>query len=271
MMRSIRSFLKRRLPTWLYHGLAALWHLPAECASRLRHQRVEDYLKAISGMKVMTGPFAGMTLAGWSTSSEYLPKIVGSYESQLHPYIHHFASSGYQRIINVGAGEGYYIVGLGKLLADADLFAFETDPMSRNLCLAAAKANGCESRLTVLGEADLDSFRNVLVPRSLIFMDCEGCEISLLDPNAAPLLNQSDVIVELHDFLNPSISSTIRGRFQNTHLCTFVSADHEDPNRYPFLNRLSGRDAREAVWEHRPAGMRWAILESCLSKVQNRG
>jgi len=270
MMHCIQSALKRRLPIRLYHSLAALWHLPAKYARRLRHQRVEDFLEAISGMRVMTGPFAGMTLAGWSTSSEYLPKILGSYESQLHPYIHHFASSGYQRIINVGAGEGYYIVGLGKLLADAELFAFETDLMSRNLCLAAAKANGCESRLTVLGEADLDSFRNVLVPRSLIFMDCEGCELSLLDPNAAPLLNQSDVIVELHDFLNPSISSTIRGRFQNTHLCTFVSADHEDPNRYPFLNRLSGRDAREAVWEHRPAGMRWAILESCLSKVQNR-
>ena len=45
-------------------------------------------------------------------------------------------------------------------------------------------------------------------------MDCEGGEVDLLQPDLAPNLRYSDVLVELHDFLNPTISETILSRFR---------------------------------------------------------
>ena len=47
--------------------------------------------------------------------------------------------------------------------------------------------------------------------------DCEGGELQLLDPEQVPGIQGCDVIVECHDFLDASITSTLRQRFAATH------------------------------------------------------
>ena len=45
-------------------------------------------------------------------------------------------------IVNVGAGEGYYAVGLARRAAGAQVVAFEIDPLRRLWCRKMAGANG---------------------------------------------------------------------------------------------------------------------------------
>ena len=48
--------------------------------------------------------------------------------------------------------------------------------------------------------------------------DCEGGELDLLDPVAAPVLARTRMIVEVHDYGDDAtIGDTLRGRFRDTH------------------------------------------------------
>ncbi len=91
-------------------------------------------------------------------------------------------------------------------------------------------------------------------------MDCEGAELDLLKPELAPNLCQSDLLVELHDFINPSISETILSRFSETHDITLISSTERDPAAYPAIQFLNEEDRQIAISEFRPAVMQWAFM-----------
>src|SRR5262249_38601391 len=75
----------------------------------LRQYRVElltwRHIRA-HGTAVQSGPFAGMRFAAQVAGSGILPKLIGSYEAELHPIIDAVAKSAYTRIVNIGCGEG---------------------------------------------------------------------------------------------------------------------------------------------------------------------
>ena len=92
--------------------------------------------------------------------------------------------------------------------------------------------------------------------------DCEGCELALLDPELVPSLAQADLLVELHDFIDPRIWPAIRDRFHRTHDIRLVDSMLADCRRYPAFARSPPRDQRRAVDERRPVPMRWAVMYS---------
>ena len=71
-------------------------------------------------------------------------------------------------------------------------------------------ANHVGARAEVGGTCTFETLRDT-IPRddsTLLFVDCEGGELALLDPEQVPGIQGCDVIVECHDFLNPSITPT---------------------------------------------------------------
>jgi hypothetical protein len=91
---------------------------------RLLRDRYREYapynrlVRHIAGgldWNVESGPFAGMKyLPGFCEG--ILPKLLGSYEQELWPALHSIASLPIQAVINIGCAEGYYAVGLARLL-----------------------------------------------------------------------------------------------------------------------------------------------------------
>jgi hypothetical protein len=92
--------------------------------------------------------------------------------------------------------------------------------------------------------------------------DCEGCELHLLDPNFAPEIKKSDLVVELHDMIDPNITPTILSRFAATHEITLVDTAERDPNAFPILRNFDRLTQRTAVAEFRDASMQWGYLEA---------
>ena len=92
--------------------------------------------------------------------------------------------------------------------------------------------------------------------------DCEGCERDLLDPGLVPGLATCDVIVELHDCVDPSISGTIRQRFAPTHDVTALTKVKRDPSAYPPLKGVNLYQQRLAVTEFRWGPLEWAFLSA---------
>ena len=200
------------------------------------------------GLTVSGGPFAGLRYPD-ATATSLIPKLLGVYERELHPVVERVIREEPDLIVNVGAADGYYAVGLARRCPRAAVHAFEADSRARALLARVAGANGVA--IQIGGAAGLGELR-ALQGRALIVIDCEGCEAALLDPDQAPLLRCATIVAELHDFAVPALGETIAERFGATHDLTLVSTGAQPPERSSTLAL--------ALSEYRPGPMRWAVM-----------
>ena len=240
-------------------------NLYAQLQERWTYHRINKLTQTIVkryGPVVLAGPFAGMQYVAEAAGSSLLPKLLGSYEAELHQTVTAIINSGYGRIIDVGCAEGYYAVGLALKVPEARVFAFDIDPRARRLCEQMAGENGVSERVLVRDECNCERLDALLDDRSLVICDCEGFELELLDPDRVPNLRVSDVLVELHDFIDRSISPTIISRFSETHDISLVSSRERDPSTYPALETFNDWDRHVAVAEFREDQMQWAFMRA---------
>jgi hypothetical protein len=197
-----------------------------------------------------------------------LPKLIGSYECELHDVIQLICQTRYGRIIDAGAAEGYYAIGLARRIPAARVVAFEMAPKSRELLALMAQVNGVAGHLTIRGACDPASLSAELdSPDDLMLLVCdvEGYERVLLDPDRVPGLRRTDVLVEFHDHEDATISSTILSRFRATHDLQVIDVARRDPSAYPILSCLRPEDRAAALEEFRPPDQQfaWMTVRRC--------
>lgn len=224
--------------------------------------------EALDQRVVLGGPFKGLRYPeAESFGSVLVPKIIGSYESELHHLFSGAARTGYTDIVDIGCAEGYYAVGLARLIESAHVYAFDISPVARALCSEMARVNGVAERVSVLGACDRFSLLSLpLGARALIISDCEGFEDQIFDAGVAHAFGRHDVLIEVHDFLDPDISTRLIGAFRATHdLEVISSVDDLDKVRsydFPILEGLSGKERFAALRECRPCRMEWFFFRS---------
>ncbi len=232
-----------------------------ELAVRYRLGVLNQYLRRTCGATVQCGPFASLKYLEESTAeSVYLPKLMGTYEAEVHPALARIAQKLYETVVNVGCGEGYYAVGLARLLPAARVLAFDTDPTAQELCQRLARLNGVAERVVVGGECSSARLRELARAGTLIVCDVEGAEVQLLDPRQVPGLVSCDLLVELHDCINANISSLICERFQPTHDILMLNHGGRNPYAIPALKNLIQFNQFLAVLEARPGPTPWVFL-----------
>ena len=77
-------------------------NLYAQLQERWTHHRINKITQAIikrHGLVVLTGPFAGMLYVKVPAGSS-LPKLLGSYEAELHQWVTAIINTDYGKIIN---------------------------------------------------------------------------------------------------------------------------------------------------------------------------
>jgi hypothetical protein len=142
------------------------------------------------------------------------------------------------------------------------VFAYDINPRARRLCEELAQVNGVSERVVVDGECNCEQLAKSLDDRCLVICDCEGYELELLDPVRVPGLCVCDLLVELHDFIDGTISPTIISRFGETHYISLISSLDRDPSTYPALESFNDWDRRVAVAEFRQGQMQWALMRA---------
>lgn len=214
------------------------------------------------GTTVLHGPLAGMdyTLAaGWGTG-DLVSKLAGAYELEIRPAFERWVREEPKVVVDVGSAEGYYAVGLARALPRAKVYAFDTDPVPRGRCAALAAANGVGDRVETLGECTPESLSELPETSVALLADCEGYERVLLDPRRAPQLAGWDIVVELHEFMDPNIASDLVTRFEATHDIELIAQLPRTGEEAPELASLSPAERRTVLDEHRPEQMRWAVM-----------
>lgn len=238
----------------LHHALRLL--------AKYRSVLVSNAIAKQSGKIVRNGPFKGMEFLAAATEGCTAPKLLGCYESELHPHIKGAIRRGYDRVINIGAAEGYYAVGMALRLPEAEIRAYDTDEKAQAACRKLAERNGVAGRVKTGGEfrgADFDALAEE-GGRTLVLCDIEGAERDLLDPERFPGLKRLDIVVELHDALDRGISKAVTARFMDSHETVVVPHGLPKAELPPFFQAVDDLDRLLAVWEWRSGPTPWAVM-----------
>lgn len=212
---------------------------------------------------VYSGPFQGMRYAADSVGSVYYPKLLGTYEKELHPIMERIASLDPELIVDVGAAEGYYAVGLAMRLPRSHVVAYEMDAQGRRHLNEMAELNGVTERVVVRGKCETADLHQTLAsnPRAVVICDVEGYEAELLCGPAAPDLSRTWLLVEVHEFAVPGVGARLSTALAATHVVEQVWQRPRTREDYPFRHwmtrLLPAAYASYQVQEFRPERMSW--------------
>ncbi len=255
----MKRWLKRCLQTGMRSDVA--WkiaqHFPVRGINTARKVVLANRLiRQFDGQAVVqAGPFQGLIYPTLhANGSELLPKLFGTYESELHGAIRAARTESFDHIVDIGCAEGYYAVGLARLFPAAKVVAFDISDRARELCRAMAAANGT-TNVEVRAACTKDDLRRLAGPgRHLVISDCEGFERRLFDGEIARQLAESFVIIEMHDHEDPTTSAALTAWFRQTHRVEIISSipDRVKASQYQSA-AVEGRDLieKEAAFAER--------------------
>jgi hypothetical protein len=221
---------------------------------------VRAYVRAY-GPTVRAGPFAGLRYPEGVIShvTTAVPKLVGSYERELHEAVEHAIEADPSSVITAGSADGYYAVGLARRLPGATVHGFDVEPHWRRICAQVAEENGVRERV-VLGERlEGTAFGELPVDGALVVIDCDGCEEDLFSADPVARLAGATVLVETHDHLVPGVTERLLERFAATHSAEVIEAQPRWISEFPEIESLEGVsyvDRELAITEFRPH-QRW--------------
>jgi hypothetical protein len=243
----------------------------ADARHRLRWRRtpvarITRKFASHHGLTVMGGPFAGMEFPQFAVGRGELlvPQLLGAYELELWPALESIVETPPATIVDIGASDGYYAVGLARACPASTVYAYEMNFFPARVCRSLAEHNGVWDRVVMRGECrseDLQGFQ----PGGATFVlsDCEGAEQELMDPDAVPWLRDARLIVELHEFAAPGIENTIRARFEPSHSIEVVRSRRRYVADFSALMEVPGvgyMDRELGVSEFRPVPISWAVM-----------
>ena len=187
-----------------------------------------------------------------------VPKLVGSYECELHPVLEELGHRHYDRIVDLGCAEGYYAVGLARHSPQTPVVAADISVAARRLCDRVRVANTAANVdiRGALGPSEV--IASVAGRRTLLVCDVEGAEEDLLLAHPASGYESTDLLVELHDFARPGVTDRVVEHFSDTHTVRLISPEPRIDDNFAQLLAPLPRDLWSAALdEGRPAGIRW--------------
>jgi predicted O-methyltransferase YrrM len=226
------------------------------------YERAQAKIVRESKGVVMSGPFQGMRYLNDPADFLDYSMLLGTYERELHPIIASLASSGLRTIIDVGAAQGFYVVGLARNCPDARIVAFESNPEGVEQLHRMARANGVDGRIETRGFCSPEALAEAIhePSKTLVIMDIDGGEKDLLDPALVPALGRCTILLEEHDFLVPGIIDLIHQRFASTHAIERIEQETRTKSDLPMRSAVLDRWL-VATMNERPPGNSWLYLK----------
>jgi precorrin-6B methylase 2 len=268
----MKSLLLKFFPE-LYYALSS-WCFFRRCKAKFQDQQNSFYSQVYKNgqISVLTGPFLGMTYYNKIIWGPITPKWIGSYEDELHGVIESVIARKYDTIVDVGAAEGYYAVGLALKCRDSKVISYDIDPIARHRQKQLAGLNSI-TNLEVRKYCTHKELNSLIRGKCFILSDIEGFEVELLDAIKCPGLKNCDLLVEIHSHGMkeiPEVLEMMIDRFSETHLITQFEVSARDANHYrvsvPKLQDIPEKTIIDALNEHRNPAQRWLWMESNTSQ-----
>lgn len=266
--QALRALARRVLPDPIAHLLQdlAAWR---RWRKHPTYRATRVYLNQ-RGWTVKAGPCQGLryTWAAGSLAKPLVARLIGSYEREIHSALTGLLESRrYSVLVDIGAAEGYYAVGLAQAAGnELRVVAYESDPRYARLCRRLATHNGIENHLEVRGQCGVEQLRQLSGPgRRLVICDIDGGEVELMDPSSIDWLAGADCIIETHDPLAKGATDVLAARFAPTHEVEFVASEPRFSSE--FSDQLDGLGLSQVeqtlvVTEFRPWPQGWLVCRA---------
>jgi len=217
-----------------------------------------------------SGIFKDMRYVNESICGSILPKYLGLYEIELVPVFEQLFQLNFGKIIDVGAAEGYYAVGLALRFPGSPVIAFEATEEGRELLQQVIARNGVADQVEMKGLCDapmLKAETDACDPHGvhLLVMDVEGAEEDLLRLHAPKDLRNFHIVMELHDWVDPGMGERLQDKFAPSHTSTIIDARRREfadlslPQSY--LKRLCLSPSLLSFSHERRLPMRWLVFQ----------
>jgi len=269
--RVIRSFIRILVHnkfTWFFikpligiaNYIQCQWDRLA--SNQIANQRI--IMEALGEPVVKNGPFKGMIYPDFLYPNNF-SKIIGSYEKEISEIIESLCHRQFTEILNIGCGEEYYPIGFARRIENAIIIAYDNREIARRHCGEMARLNQVDKKIRILGSFTKDSLSNMnLDRRVLILCDCEGGEKEIFTLENASRLRSCELPIEIHDFIDITISSYVRNLFSETHdiLAIQSTDDIYKARNYHFreTDHLDLHLKKLILEECRPAPMEWFYI-----------
>lgn len=220
------------------------------------------------GNTVRHGPFKGMKYENDQfCCSAIAPKLLGSYEREIHPWIEHLLSQSWDGVVDVGSAEGYYAVGFAWKLPGLRVYAYDINAAAREQCRKLAEANGVADRVEIRSFCDAKELARLVDRRRfLVIADCEGYEKELFTEENRAALAHADILVEVHDFMDLTITPHLRSLFEKSHQIAETESIDDvrklDRYDYPELEGLDLHTRYRQIAEWRQRVQLWMWMRS---------
>lgn len=260
----IKHALLVRIFTYLYNRPSWV-QLFESIRAKKNGQKVFDFFRG----EVQIGPFRGTRLP--RTTVDDAPEfganwILGTFEQQIANLIE---GQSYENVINIGAAQGWYGIALLLKKQTTNVYFFESDTQLHPIIREFAQLNGVSEGINIFGHADenfLSKLQGVpLQSDTLILIDIEGGESSLLNDKNILALKNCHLIIELHEFTSEMLSrgnDLIHRLTQHFEITVLDGLTRRVP-RGLEISGVSDQDIHHLTYEFRPNAMRWV---SCTPK-----
>lgn len=186
-----------------------------------------DSLVEKIGNRIYFGPFSGLKIPKESFNYLTVSEFLGLYESCLHFKFESLINLELENVILVGGNNGYYAAGISYLLAPKLINIYESETIFHPIIKSWFNLNNV-SKFNIKGKATIEEFKQIDLKIDFIFMDCEGYELELLNPQLFLWQQKAEILLELHPFYVDNLIATITSRFKKTHKIEIIYDDFNE-------------------------------------------
>ena len=227
-------------------------------------------IETLTKNRILSGIYKNTHLEinkNWN-SQDTSAKFLGIYEKEVQNEISRIQSKSSRKkkyFINLGAGEGFHIVGCLKNKLFKNGLAFESDLEAQKYLKINCKKNNIKS-INIYGLADgnflkENYFKEINLKDCFFLIDIEGGEFTILNNENLKKLRKSILIIEIHDFYKSpkKLVNNLKKYFN----INFISTGERDLSKFTILDNFHDNEKWLLANEGRPKKMYWI---SCLPK-----
>jgi hypothetical protein len=228
-------------------------------------RQVNKKISLDSEMVVQHGILTGFKLneSIWWGKNELTSKLLGSYEEHIQETLQ-LLSRQTSILVDIGAADGYFGVGLVASGLYTKSYCFEISPKGQKVLRECSLANAVSEKVLVGREASVESLAAIPEVRegsATVLCDIEGAEFDLFNKEMIQLVKDCPLVIEIHDSFIPHLRESRRElvtELRAVYSVYRVNRNHFKPS-YPELREFPDDIRLLMVSEGRPVDMEWLV------------